>query len=135
MAKFKPPTKQEMVDYAKMKNLNVDADWLWNMWDAGDWIKANGEAIQSWKQTMWTHHRCNEERGMAPACQICRKRPAPYIKGQNSDGNAYHYCHTHKPLQPPAPPQIAELAQGIGKIPPEDKPEPAWKQYQRLKEK
>jgi hypothetical protein len=132
---FDPPTKQEMIDYAKLKNLNINAADVWNMWDAGDWIKANGEPIRSWKQTMWTHHMCNEEKGKAPACQVCKKRPAPYIKGQDSDGNPYHYCHNHKPPEPPSPPQVQEMARGIGVIPLEPKPEPIYKQRKRLFEK
>jgi len=130
--RLEPPTKQEMVDYAKLRNLNIDAAWVWDMWDAGDWIKANGEPIRNWKQTMLVHHRCNEERGKAPGCRVCGKRPAPYIKGQDSDGNPYHYCHIHKPSEPRPPEAVQEMAAGLLKTPAEKKPEPVWQTRKRL---
>lgn len=130
--KFEPPTEQEMIDFAKLRNLNVDASYLWNMWNDGDWIKANGEPIRNWKQTMWVHHRCNEERGIISSCCKCNRKPAPYIKGQDRDGHPYHYCHNHKPAPPPLPEEIREMVEPIGKIPPEKKPEPVYKLRKKL---
>ena len=130
--KLKPPTKQEMIDYAKQRNLNVDADWLWDYWSEGDWIKANGEPIRNWKQTMLTHHKCNEEKTVKYYCHACKKSPAPYIKGADRDGRPYRYCHNHRPKPPPMPKQIQEMVSGIGEIPPETKPEPVYKLRKKL---
>lgn len=112
MKKFKPPTKQEMIDYAKSRNLNVDADWLWEYWKEGDWHKANGDPIRNWKQTMLVHHKCNEGKRIKYYCRECKKSPAPYVDGADRDGHPCHYCHTHKP-QRPMPQQIQEMAKGL----------------------
>lgn len=113
MAKrIEPPTKQQMIDYAKQRNLNVDADWLWDYWNEGSWIKANGQPILNWKQTMLTHHRCNEEKPVKYYCCKCKKSPAPYTSGSDRDGHPYHYCHLHKPPSKIAP-EIKEMAKPL----------------------
>lgn len=131
--KFEPPTKQEMVDFGKLRNLLVDAEWLWNYWNDGDWIKANGEPIRSWKQTMWTHHKFNVEQDRNHPCARSNcKKPGVYPKGKDRDGHTYYYCHWHKPAPEPLPREIQKMAEPIGKIPPEKKSEPIYKQRKAL---
>ena len=118
--KLEPPTKEQMIDYARQRNLNVDADWLWEYWNEGEWVKANGQPVRNWKQTMLTHHKFNEEKPIKYSCKICRKSPAPYISGSDRDGHPYHFCHLHKP-KPKINPKIKELAQNLLHSPLEEK--------------
>jgi len=121
MAKrIEPPTKEEMIEFAKLRNLNVDAEYLWGHWTDGDWYNIKGKPVlPRWKQHMWTHHRINESKDKSYTCHICKKSPAPYIKGRDSEGHPYHFCHLHKPQPPPPPKIVKDMAKDIGKIPEE----------------
>ncbi len=110
--------KQEMIDFAKLRNLLVDADWLWDYWNDGDWIKANGKPVRSWKQSMWTHHKFNVEQDRNHQCAHSNcKKAGVYPKGKDRDGHTYYYCHDHKPAPPQAPQEITDMAKGLLKTP------------------
>lgn len=132
MKKFKPPTKQEMIDYARKRNLDVNADKLWDIWSEGEWIKSNGKPIHNWKQTMLVHDMINSKHDKVFVCCKCSKKPAPYVEGRDRDGHTYHYCHWHKPKPPPLTKAMQEMTEPISKIPPEKKPEPVYKLRKRM---
>jgi len=98
-----------MVDYAVEKGLLVDAEWLWNYYEAGEWHDKFGEPVRSWKQKMWTSHRKTLEHGGCHKCQKCDK-PGVYIEGKDRDGHPYYYCHDHKPKPKPMPKEVAKMA-------------------------
>ena len=103
MTPFEPPTLEEVEDYVRAKNLNVDPGWWWNYFDAGDWIKSNGKPVTSWKQTLWTHSKMNDERTGKRPChtQDC-KGDGVYPDGHDRDGHPYYRCIDHKPAAKPA---------------------------------
>ena len=51
--KFKPPTKQEVIDYFKENGYKpeVGAE-AWEYYEAGDWKDQKGDKVKSWKQKM-----------------------------------------------------------------------------------
>ena len=116
--KFNPPTKQEMIDFARLRNLNVDADTMYQRWEDGEWCNIKGRAVlPHWKLHLWTHHQINEAKDISYRCHVCTKSPAPYIEGRDRDGHPYHFCHDHKPRPKPVPEQIQKMTEGIGDIP------------------
>ena len=103
MKKFEPPTLEMVEDYVRAKNLNVDPNWWWNYFEAGDWHNKYGKPVLSWKQTLWTHHRCNMERVGHKPCKVrgC-KGHGVYVDGKDHDGHPYYKCINHKPTAEPA---------------------------------
>lgn len=118
MKKLEPPTKQEMIDYAKEKNLLVDADYLWEHWNSGEWINIRGRAVlPRWKQHMWTHHRIALTKDVAHKCHRCRRKPGVYPDGRDRDGHVYYACHDCRPIPKPMPEQVRKMAKGTLKTP------------------
>lgn len=56
--KFVPPTLEEVRAYILEKRLNVDAQKLFDYYEAGDWHDGNGKAVKNWKQKCltWDKH-------------------------------------------------------------------------------
>ena len=53
---FTPPTLEEVRQYVKEKNLNIDPDYFFNYYDSDNWMKGNSrnskkEPMKNWKQT------------------------------------------------------------------------------------
>lgn len=53
MAKFIPPTIDEVKAYIKEKNLNVDAVIFWNYYTEQDWKDSRNKPVLNWKGKMW----------------------------------------------------------------------------------
>lgn len=58
-AHFVPPTLEEVKEYAKSRNSDVDPKRFWDYFDAGDWKDAKGQQVKSWKQKFITWERNN----------------------------------------------------------------------------
>lgn len=58
-AHFVPPTLEEVKEYAKSRNSDVDPKRFWDYFDAGDWKDAKGQQVRSWKQRFITWERNN----------------------------------------------------------------------------
>lgn len=58
---FVPPTLQEVQEYARSRNSNVDPKRFWEYFDAGQWKDAKGNPVKSWKQKFitWEGHNGN----------------------------------------------------------------------------
>ena len=56
-ARFAPPTLEEVQEYAKSRNSDVDPKRFWDYFDAGDWKDAKGQQVKSWKQKFITWER------------------------------------------------------------------------------
>jgi len=61
--KREKPTLQEIVDYIKDKNLQVDAKKFYDYFEAGNWIDSKGNKVKSWKQKLltWSSHSTQTE--------------------------------------------------------------------------
>ena len=51
---FTPPTLEEVKEYAKEKGYDIDCEFFWNYYDSANWTRKNGDPVVSWKQTMVT---------------------------------------------------------------------------------
>lgn len=59
---FTPPTLQEVEEYARSRNSNVDPKRFCDYFDAGDWKDAKGQPVRSWKQKFITWESKSGER-------------------------------------------------------------------------
>lgn len=52
------PTLEEIKYYVQEKKLNVDADYFYNYFTAGNWIDSKGNEVKNWKQKLitWSNH-------------------------------------------------------------------------------
>lgn len=51
---FVPPTLEEVKEYIKQKGYHVDAEFFFNYYDTGHWIRKDGTPVLNWKQTLIT---------------------------------------------------------------------------------
>lgn len=51
---FVPPTVEEVEEYARIRNSNIDPKRFWEYYNAGDWKDAKGQPVKSWKQRFIT---------------------------------------------------------------------------------
>lgn len=63
---FIPPTLEEVKAYAEEKGYNIDCEYFWKYYDASNWVKGNGEPVVSWKQTMVTWSKKNDDKRRDP---------------------------------------------------------------------
>lgn len=104
--KFTPPTLEQIKAYVEEKALDVDPEWFFNYFEAGNWHDSTGKPVKSWKQKLWTHHLMHKNGGarrkqrLFPIpSRICRVRgcgmPAVY---KDSTGAYDHFlCAEHMP--------------------------------------
>lgn len=52
--KFTPPTLEEVVEYCKSRNNNVDPKLFYDYFTEGKWIDSQGNAVRNWKQKIIT---------------------------------------------------------------------------------
>lgn len=57
-----PPTFEEFEAYIKEKNLNVDAHYQYEQWEASDWKDYFGNEMYSWKGQLITKSHNNDKR-------------------------------------------------------------------------
>ena len=57
-----PPTLEQIREYVKEKNLNVDPEQFFNYFDAGNWIDATGQKVRSWKQKLLTWNKYDSQK-------------------------------------------------------------------------
>lgn len=51
---FIPPTVEEVKAYCEQRKNNIDAEYFVAYYSSQNWIKANGEPVHDWKQTVIT---------------------------------------------------------------------------------
>ena len=56
--KFKPPTLEEVQEYCKQRNNNVDPKKFFDYYEVGDWKDSKGNKLKNWKQKLitWEKH-------------------------------------------------------------------------------
>ena len=60
--KFTPPTLEEVQQYCKERNNNVDPKYFFDYYNEANWIKENGEPVKSWKRTIVQWEKWNYDR-------------------------------------------------------------------------
>lgn len=123
MAKrIEPPTLQECIDYARENELLVDAEDFFKYFEDNEWHDSEDKPVKRWKGKMRTWHSFAKKRDKPRKCAKhgCKK-PGVYVKGADTNGHKYFYCHWHKPLPPKPPKEIQEAAKELCKMPEEPK--------------
>lgn len=54
---FKPPTLEEVTEYAKSRNSSVDPRFFFEFFDSADWVDSQGKKVKNWKQKFITWER------------------------------------------------------------------------------
>ena len=60
--KFVPPTLEEVKAYIAEKGYHVDAEFFWNYYDKGQWMRKDGTPVLNWKQTLVTWEKKESEK-------------------------------------------------------------------------
>ena len=58
---FVPPTLEEIQEYCKSRNNNIDAKYFYDYFTASGWIDSKGNEVKSWKQKIITWEGFNKE--------------------------------------------------------------------------
>lgn len=56
---FVPPTLEEVKAYIESKHYNVDANYFYEYFSAGNWIDSQGKPVKNWKQKIITWAKGN----------------------------------------------------------------------------
>lgn len=62
--KFVPPTLEEIQDYCRKRNNNVNAKVFYDYFNEGNWIDSNGNKVKNWKQKIitWENNSKNSKK-------------------------------------------------------------------------
>lgn len=62
--KFKPPTLEEVKEYCKQRNNNVDPKKFFDYYEVGDWKDSKGNKLKNWKQKLitWEKHSPTQQK-------------------------------------------------------------------------
>ena len=52
--KFVPPTLEEIENYCKEKNYNIDTQFFYEYFTEGNWVDSKGNKVKNWKQKIIT---------------------------------------------------------------------------------
>lgn len=61
---FVPPTLEEIQDYCRKRNNNVNAKVFYDYFNEGNWIDSNGNKVKNWKQKIitWENNSKNSKK-------------------------------------------------------------------------
>ena len=59
---FTPPTLDEIKEYCKQRNNNIDPQYFYDFFSVSNWIDSNGKQVKNWKQKIITWERNNQQR-------------------------------------------------------------------------
>lgn len=57
---FTPPTLEEVQEYCRSRNNNVDAKKFFDFFEASDWVDSKGNKVRNWKQKVITWESYNK---------------------------------------------------------------------------
>jgi len=60
--RFIPPTLEEIEEFIKTNNLNVNAKYFLDYFTDGNWIDSKGNKVKNWKQKLRTWHNHNDSK-------------------------------------------------------------------------
>lgn len=72
--RFEPPTKDDVVNYAKEKGYILDPQYFYDYYSQSNWEDVKGNKIKNWKLKMLTWEKREEERN--PNRRVFTKQPA-----------------------------------------------------------
>lgn len=87
IAKFKKPTLEEVIEYCKERNNNVDPVKFYDYFEAGEWKDANGKPVKNWKQKIITWERFSPAKPKAEAPDASKIDEALSIALRRAEGN------------------------------------------------
>lgn len=59
---FIPPTLEEIQEYCKSRNNNIDTKYFYDYFTASNWVDSNGKQVKSWKQKIITWESYSKEK-------------------------------------------------------------------------
>lgn len=65
--KYKEPTLEEIQEYIKEKNMNVDAETFYNYFTTSNWIDSKGNKVKNWKQKLITWNSYGKKKENTPS--------------------------------------------------------------------
>ena len=66
--KFSPPTLEEVEEYCRQRNNNVDAKRFYDYFSEGEWKDSKGQPVKNWKQKVITWEKfADKGKGSQPA--------------------------------------------------------------------
>lgn len=80
--RFVPPTLEEVKAYVKEKGYNVDAEYFFQYYAAGDWKDSEGKPVQNWKQKLITWARKDEQKPKKKYTTAAQYKPQTMSKEQ-----------------------------------------------------
>lgn len=57
--KFIPPTLEEVKEYCKQRNNNIDPQYFYDFFSVSDWVDSKGNKVKNWKQKIITWEKSN----------------------------------------------------------------------------
>ncbi len=75
---FTPPSREDVIAYAKSRNSNVDPDRFFDYFNEGKWIDSKGNPVRNWKQKFITW-----EKNAEPAANKPKAKTAGTYKGRD----------------------------------------------------
>lgn len=75
---FIPPTLDEVKEYADSIGFKLDAQYFFDYYEAADWKRSDGKPVVSWKQTMLTWKRKDEEKHPEKYQPVEEKKEEPF---------------------------------------------------------
>ena len=87
IAKFQKPTLEEVIDYCKERNNNVDPVKFFDYFEAGEWKDANGKPVKNWKQKIITWERFSGDKPKANASDASKIDEALSMALKRAEGN------------------------------------------------
>ena len=80
---FTPPTLDQVIDYCKERQNNIDAEYFLDYYQARGWYLSNGKKCRDWKSCVRTWERNNKNNRFSPPAQ---KRLSDIDERQNDYG-------------------------------------------------
>ena len=65
--KFVPPTREQVHEYVRERNSNVDADRFYDYFNEGNWVDSEGKPVRNWKQKLITWEKKNYDKSATHA--------------------------------------------------------------------
>ena len=88
---FRKPTLEEVIEYAKSRNSNVDPKEFYEYFEAGEWIDSEGKPVISWKQKLITWESRRRKNGKPDARE--NYGDGGESKGEGDDWSKYYSAY------------------------------------------
>lgn len=79
---FVPPTPEEVIEYAKQRNSNVNPKDFFEYFKEGKWVDSKGEPVRNWKQKFLTWENMQHDK---------TRKPTKAVEQQYSESDLQRY--------------------------------------------